>query len=111
MKQSRFKEIIREELALSRVRLCEAAEPSKHSNVITVLRQALDHLTSAAHEVGDAASRLRNFDPSNAAAIDDYYNDILKQVKLVGAAYRAARQRLPEVNSGEAGAAIRVGEA
>lgn len=102
MKQSRFKEIIREELALSRVRLREVAGPSKHSNIITVLRQALDHLTSAAHEVGDAASRLRNFDPGNAAAIDDCYNDILKQAKLVGAAYRSAKQKLPEANSGEA---------
>lgn len=100
MKQSRLKQIISEELALSRVGLREATGPSKHSNVITVLRQALDHLTSAAHEVGDAASRLRNFDPGNAAAIDDYYNDILKQVKLVAAAYRSARQKLPEVGNG-----------
>ena len=96
MRQSRFKQIVSEELALARVGLREAAGPSKHSNVITVLRQALDALTTATHDVGDVVPRLRVFDPTQAAIVDDAYNAILEQVKLIGRAYRSARSSLPE---------------
>lgn len=59
MKQSRFKEIIREELALSRVKLCEATGDTSDRRTLSSkgaieVRAALDALTSAWHKVGEA---------------------------------------------------------
>ncbi len=96
MKQSRFKEIVSEELALSRVGLREAAGPSKHSNVITVFGQALTSLTAAMHEVGDVARRLAPFDKERASTIDGAYDAIFEQVKLLRTTLHAAQSKLTD---------------
>lgn len=96
MKQSRFKQIISEEVALSRVGLREAAGPSKHSNVITVFGQALTSLTAAMHEVGNVVHRLLPFDKERADVIDGAYDAIFEQVKLLRTTLHAAQSKLTD---------------
>lgn len=93
MKQSRFKEIIREELALSRVgkRLVNEAS-SDYASASRQLTAANDALINAWHQIGDAMELVARVSEDEAAQIDDVYEAVREQVTRLGATLRRLRK-------------------
>jgi hypothetical protein len=86
VKQSRFKEIIREELALSRVKLREGQSTPEYA--AQCCRAALDSLTNVLHQVATLEEDVNDRSPDLGVELDASYSVIRDEMQRLDSIYK-----------------------